>query len=71
MNRCKAVEDDSDSYVIIHLPPTPLFMICDLYLLFIQSAKVYKRHSSVITSAQHVEEVKEMKTRDDRAQTPG
>ncbi|XP_051771024.1 rho GTPase-activating protein 29 isoform X2 [Ctenopharyngodon idella] len=36
-----------------------------------ESGKVYKRHSSVITSAQLVEEVKEMKTGDDRAQTPG
>ncbi|XP_048020356.1 rho GTPase-activating protein 29 isoform X1 [Megalobrama amblycephala] len=35
-----------------------------------ESAKIYKRHSSVITSAQLVEEVKEMKTGDDRAQTP-
>ncbi|XP_077081520.1 rho GTPase-activating protein 29 isoform X2 [Siphateles boraxobius] len=35
-----------------------------------ESAKVYKRQSSVITSAQLMEEVKEMKTGDDRAQTP-
>ncbi|XDV27112.1 hypothetical protein PO909_030697 [Leuciscus waleckii] len=35
-----------------------------------ESAKVNKRHSSVITSAQLVEEVNEMKTGDDRAQTP-
>lgn len=47
------------------------FMICDLCLFFLQSAKVYKRHSSVITSAQLMEGVKEMKTGDDRAQTPG
>ncbi|XP_058606954.1 rho GTPase-activating protein 29 isoform X2 [Onychostoma macrolepis] len=36
-----------------------------------ESAKVYKRHSSVITSAQLMEEVKEIKTGDDKAQTPG
>ncbi|XP_016357658.1 rho GTPase-activating protein 29 [Sinocyclocheilus anshuiensis] len=35
------------------------------------SAKVYKRHSSVITSAQLMEKVKEMKTGDDKGQTPG
>ncbi|XP_056112945.1 rho GTPase-activating protein 29 isoform X1 [Rhinichthys klamathensis goyatoka] len=35
-----------------------------------ESAKVYKRHSSVITSAQLLGEVKEMKSGDDRAQTP-
>ncbi|XP_016140267.1 rho GTPase-activating protein 29 isoform X1 [Sinocyclocheilus grahami] len=35
------------------------------------SAKAYKRHSSVITSAQLMEKVKEMKTGDDKGQTPG
>ncbi|XP_016331295.1 rho GTPase-activating protein 29 isoform X1 [Sinocyclocheilus anshuiensis] len=35
-----------------------------------ESAKAYKRHSSVITSAQLMEEVKEMKTGDDKVQTP-
>ncbi|XP_050990933.1 rho GTPase-activating protein 29 isoform X2 [Labeo rohita] len=36
-----------------------------------ESAKLFKRHSSVITSAQLMEEVKEMKTGDEGAQTPG
>ncbi|XP_042573914.1 rho GTPase-activating protein 29 isoform X2 [Cyprinus carpio] len=40
-----------------------------------ESAKVYKRHSSVITSVQLMEKVKEkvkeMKTGDDKGQTPG
>ncbi|XP_026139096.1 rho GTPase-activating protein 29-like isoform X1 [Carassius auratus] len=35
-----------------------------------ESTKASKRHSSVITSAQLREEVKEMKTRDDKVQTP-
>ncbi|KTG43698.1 hypothetical protein cypCar_00019892 [Cyprinus carpio] len=35
-----------------------------------ESTKAYKRHSSVITSAQLREEVKEMKTGDDKVQTP-
>ncbi len=48
-----------------------LFLICLICLSFIQSAKLFKRHSSVITSAQLMEEVKELQTRDDKAQTPG
>ncbi|XP_043073039.1 rho GTPase-activating protein 29 isoform X2 [Puntigrus tetrazona] len=35
-----------------------------------ESAKVYKRHSSVITSAQLMEDVREMKPGDNKGQTP-